>query len=39
MNNPEESYKEVDRAINELDARGIQIFSNVNGEPLDQDKY
>jgi aminocarboxymuconate-semialdehyde decarboxylase len=39
MNNPEESYKEVDRAVKELDARGIQIFSNVNGEPLDQEKY
>ena len=39
MNNPEESYKELDRAVTELDARGIQIFSNVNGEPLDQDKY
>ncbi len=39
MNNPEESVKELDRAVGELDARGIQIFSNVNGEPLDQDKF
>ena len=39
MNNPDESVKELDRSIRELDARGIQIFSNVNGEPLDQDKY
>ena len=39
MNNPDESIKELDRSIRELDARGIQIFSNVNGEPLDQDKY
>jgi predicted TIM-barrel fold metal-dependent hydrolase len=39
MNNPEESVKELDRSIRELDARGIQIFSNVNGEPLDQEKY
>jgi predicted TIM-barrel fold metal-dependent hydrolase len=39
MNNPEEASKEVDRAVKELDARGVQIFSNVNGEPLDQEKY
>ena len=39
MNNPEEASKEVDRAVKELDARGIQIFTNVNHEPLDQEKY
>jgi predicted TIM-barrel fold metal-dependent hydrolase len=39
MNNPEEASKEVDRAVKELDARGVQIFSNVNGEPLDQEKF
>jgi predicted TIM-barrel fold metal-dependent hydrolase len=39
MNNPEESVKELDRSIKELDARGIQIFSNVNGAPLDLPEY
>lgn len=39
MNNPAEAVKELDRAITELDARGIQIFSNVNGAPLDLPEY
>ncbi len=39
MNNPDEAVKELDRAIKELDARGIQIFSNVNGAPLDAPEY
>jgi aminocarboxymuconate-semialdehyde decarboxylase len=39
MNNPDAAVKEIDRAINELGACGIQIFSNVNGEPLDLPKY
>jgi predicted TIM-barrel fold metal-dependent hydrolase len=39
MNNPAEAVKELDRAIKELDARGIQIFSNVNGAPLDAPEY
>ena len=39
MNNPEESVKEIDRVIGELDACAVQLFSNVNGEPLDLPKY
>ncbi len=39
MNNPDAAVKELDRAITELDARGIQIFSNVNGAPLDAPEY
>jgi predicted TIM-barrel fold metal-dependent hydrolase len=39
MNNPDEAVKEIDRAVNELDARGVQIFSNVNGAPLDLPEY
>ncbi|MCU0644851.1 MAG: amidohydrolase family protein [bacterium] len=39
MNNPSVSLKEAERAIKELDACGIQIFSNVNGEPIDQPEY
>ncbi len=34
MNNVEACVEEADRAINELGARGIQIFSNVLGKPL-----
>jgi aminocarboxymuconate-semialdehyde decarboxylase len=35
MNNPEEAVKEMDRAVSQLGARGIQIYTNVNGKPLD----
>jgi predicted TIM-barrel fold metal-dependent hydrolase len=34
MNNIEASVTEVDRAIGELGARGVQIFTNVAGKPL-----
>ena len=39
MNNPDATVAEIDRAIVELDARGIQIFSNVNGKPLDLPEF
>jgi aminocarboxymuconate-semialdehyde decarboxylase len=39
MNNPEAALKEIDRAITELGATGIQIFSNVNGRPLDEPEF
>ena len=39
MNNPDEAIKEIDRAIGELGACGIQIFSNVNGRPLDDPEF
>ncbi len=39
MNNPDETVKEIDRAIGELGACGIQIFSNVNGRPLDDPEF
>lgn len=39
MNNPDEAVKEIDRAIGELGACGIQIFSNVNGRPIDQPEF
>jgi len=39
MNNPDEAIKEIDRAIGELGACGIQIFSNVNGRPLDEPEF
>src|SRR4029079_6953017 len=34
MNNPAEAVREMDRAINELGAKGIQIVSHVAGRPL-----
>ena len=39
MNNPDAALKEIDRAITELGATGIQIFSNVNGRPLDEPEF
>jgi aminocarboxymuconate-semialdehyde decarboxylase len=39
MNNPDAALKEIDRAISELGATGIQIFSNVNGRPLDEPEF
>jgi predicted TIM-barrel fold metal-dependent hydrolase len=35
MNNPEAAVQEIDRAISELNAVGVQMFSNVSGHPLD----
>ena len=35
MNNPDAMVKEIDRAIGELGACGVQIFSNAAGRPLD----
>src|SRR5215510_16274185 len=35
MNNPDASLKEIDRAIGDLGATGVQMFSNVNRRPLD----
>jgi predicted TIM-barrel fold metal-dependent hydrolase len=39
MNNVEASLAEMDRAIGELGAKGIQIFTNVNGRPLDEPEF
>ena len=39
MNNMDASLQEVDRAVNTLGARGVQIFSNVNGRPLDEPEF
>jgi aminocarboxymuconate-semialdehyde decarboxylase len=39
MNNMDACLKEVDRAIGQLGARGVQIFSNVNGRPLDEPEF
>ncbi|MBW1736906.1 MAG: amidohydrolase family protein [Deltaproteobacteria bacterium] len=39
MNNPGAALKEIDRAIKELKAVGVQFFTNVNGRPLDLPEY
>jgi predicted TIM-barrel fold metal-dependent hydrolase len=39
MNNVEATLQEIDRALNELKAVGIQIFTNVNGTPLDDPEF
>jgi len=39
MNNVPEALHELDRAIGELGAKGIQIFTNVNGRPLDEPEF
>lgn len=39
MNNPEKAVEEAEYAIRHLGARGVQIFTNVNGQPLDQEAY
>ncbi|HMH19656.1 MAG TPA: amidohydrolase family protein [Burkholderiales bacterium] len=39
MNNVPETLKEMDRAIGELGAKGIQIFTNMNGRPLDDPEF
>ena len=39
MNNPDASVREIDRALNDLGAKGVQIFSNVNGRPLDDPAF
>src|SRR5689334_657120 len=37
MNNPKAALEEAERAVKQLGARGVQVFTNVNGRPLDSD--
>ena len=39
MNNVPAALQEMDRAIDELGARGIQVVTNVNGRPLDDPEF
>src|SRR6516165_1935044 len=34
MNNIDAALAEIDRAVNDLGARGVQLFTNVAGKPL-----
>lgn len=39
MNDPVAAMHEASRAIRELGAVGVQIFSNINGRPLDEPEF
>jgi len=39
MNNPAEAEKEFDRAISQLGAKGVQIFTNAAGKALDSPEF
>ncbi|HTI85779.1 MAG TPA: amidohydrolase family protein [Alphaproteobacteria bacterium] len=39
LNDPEASLEELHRCMRDLGAIGIQIFSNVNGKPIDAPEY
>jgi len=39
LNNPSASLEEMDRAIGKLGAKGIQIFTNMNGRPMDDPEF
>jgi aminocarboxymuconate-semialdehyde decarboxylase len=39
MNNPDAAVAEIQRACDELGATGVQIYSNVNGRPLDEPEF
>src|SRR5439155_1162174 len=38
-NNPDAAVREIDRAIDDLQATGVQIYTNVAGRPLDSPEY
>jgi uncharacterized protein len=39
MNDPDGMVAEAERAVSNLGAAGVQIFTNVNGRPLDKPEY
>jgi predicted TIM-barrel fold metal-dependent hydrolase len=39
LNHPDESVAELERAVRNLGALGVQIFSNVSGLPLDDERF
>lgn len=39
MNNVEAALREIDRAVNDLGARGVQVFTNVAGKPLSAPEF
>lgn len=39
LNHPDESVTELHRAVTQLGALGVQLFSNINGLPLDDNRF
>src|SRR5688500_2888398 len=39
LNQPDESVAELERSVNALGALGVQVFSNISGLPLDDDRF
>jgi aminocarboxymuconate-semialdehyde decarboxylase len=39
LNNPDSCVEEIHRSVSELGARGVQVFSNVDGKPLDLPEF
>lgn len=39
LNDIDASLKEAERAINQLNMRGVQVFTHINGEPLGELKF
>jgi predicted TIM-barrel fold metal-dependent hydrolase len=39
MNNMDAALKEADRAINQLHLKGVQVYTPVNGKPLDSPEF
>src|SRR5215213_9546039 len=39
MNHPQAALEEMDRAVNQLGARGIQVLTHVAGKPLDEAEF
>jgi aminocarboxymuconate-semialdehyde decarboxylase len=39
LQDPEYALEEMDRAINSLSMNAVEVFSNVNGEPLDSPRF
>jgi aminocarboxymuconate-semialdehyde decarboxylase len=39
LNNPDACLAEIERSVASLGARGVQVFSNVDGKPLDRPEF
>ena len=39
MNNPDAGLREIDRAVDDLGATGVQMYTNVAGRPLDAPEF
>ena len=39
LNNPDSCIEEIHRSVKDLGARGVQVFSNVDGKPLDLPEF